>query len=280
MAKNIISGNLITHQCVILDYCLEATIKSVMDFCDDLYINDGNSSDGTLDILYSLQKEYGKDRIKIYVRDWRHNRRMWTDEKNFILDKVQNDAYILCIDADEVIHEMDMPLILEKVEENKPSMAFDVIHFYGRPTHYIEGPAWYKRHTRLWRKSTGIRLVHRDRGCADDVLWPDGGPAHLMRYVNSGARLYHYGNCRDPKALGMKAKKADDLYQYSDNYVGGKIAEPRSFTYAFDVVGAKKFEGTHPKYIKEWYERHKNQATEYIANNDKVNKLWCFEGDN
>lgn len=271
-----ISAHLITHQCMVLDYCVEATIRCMMDLCDDIYINDGNSTDGTLDLLYSLQNEYGKDRINLWVRNWHHTRRMWTDEKNFILDKIPMDAYVLAIDADEVLHERDFHLIKSAVNNNIKASSFNVIHFYGRPTHYIQGPMWYRSHTRLWHRSTGIRLVHRERGCADDVLWPDGSPAHLERHTCCGARIYHYGNCRHPRALGMKSKKADDLYRSSVNYVGGKLASPRSFTYAFDTVGVIEFKDTHPKYISEWYESHKDQPTSYNANDGEINKLWCF----
>jgi hypothetical protein len=105
-------------------------------------------------------------------------------------------------------------------------------------------------------------------------------PAHLSRKKNSNAVLYHYGNCRDPKALGMKAKKADDLYQNSSAYVGGLLAEPRSFTYAFEKIKTNRFEFSHPKYIKDWYELHKNQPTKYDAGDNDENKLWCFEEDN
>ena len=274
----IISAHMITHQCITLDFCFEATIRSMLDFCDDIYINDGKSTDGTLDVLYSLQNEYGKDRVKIFERHWRHDRQMWTEEKNFILDKVPIDAYIFCIDADEVIHEEDMSYIKEMVADEIPSIAFRTIHFYGRPTHYIEGPHWYKQHTRLWHRATGIRIVHKKGGCADDVLWPNGAPAHLFNYKLCKARIFHYGNCRDPKALGRKAKKADDLYQNSNDYLDETIADPRSFTYLFDKVPVIKFSGTHPKYVKDWYEQHKDQPTSYDAGDGQFNRLWCFEG--
>lgn len=272
-----ISAHMITHQAVILDYCFEATVRCMMDLCDDIYINDGKSTDGTLDILYSLQREYGKDRIKIWEREWSHNRHMWTDEKNFILDKIPTDAYVLAIDADELFHEKDFSMIRDCVAANFAAISFPVIHFYGRPTHYIEGPVWYKKHTRLWHRSTGIRLIHRERGCADDVVWPDGFPAHVGRNTQCNAALYHYGNCRDPKALGRKSKKADDLYQYSKEYESGKLADPRPFTYAFDKVGAKVFDGQHPKYISDWYDKHKDQTTFYKEGDSKENKLWCFD---
>lgn len=275
-----LTAHLITHQCVTLDYCFESTIHSMMDLCDDIYINDGSSTDGTLDILYKLQEQYGKDRIKIFARNWLHNRRMWADEKNFLLDKIPKDNYVICIDADEVIHEDDMDLINISIKRGIAVLSFDMIHFYGRPTHYIEGPAWYKQHTRLFHNSLGIRLLHIDKGCADDLVWPDNYPAHMGRNFNPGAKIFHYGNCRDPKALGMKSKKADDLYQYSNEYSNeysnGNLASPRSFTYDFDNVKTKLFNGIHPKYVKEWVDQHKNQDTFFNANDNNVNKLWCF----
>lgn len=276
MDSSVISAHMITHQCLILDYCLEASIRSVMDFCDDLYINDGKSSDGTLDILYSLQSEYGSERIKIFERDWLHNREMWTRERNFLIEKIPAPNYIACIDSDEVIHEKDMSKIKTAVSAKIPAISFHVIHFYGRPTHYIEGPVWYKQHTRIWLKSTGIKWIHRAGGCADDLLWPDNSPAHLVRNKNCGAVIYHYGNCRNPRALGMKSKKADDLYQNSEEYLNGLLAQARSFNYAFDTIPTKEFKYTHPKYIEDWYEVHKNQDTSYDAGDDENNKLWCF----
>jgi hypothetical protein len=76
----------------------------------------------------------------------------------------------------------------------------------------------------------------------------------------------------------MKAKKADDLYQNSKDYIDGSIAEPRSFTYLFDKIKTKEFKDTHPKYIKHWYETHKNQSTFFDAGDGENNTLWCFEG--
>jgi len=276
MGGNHIIAHTLSHQSMILDYCLEASIRSAMDLCDEVWINEGGSDDGTLFLLAALQEEYG-NRLQVFTREWSHTRRMWTDERNFLIDNTPDDAYILCIDADEVLHENDIPKIKQATNMNCPAISFDMIHFYARPNYYIEGPVWYKAHTRLWHKKTGIRLVHRDKGCADDVLWPNGLPAHWAGFAKPGVKLYHYGNCRDPKALGRKSKKADDLYQYSSAYKGGLIAEPRSFDYSFETSGAKPFLGAHPKYVRKWVELHENQPTSYIEGTGKVSKLWCFE---
>ena len=277
MGKSIVSAFLISHQCLFLDFPIEAAIRSAAGFCEYIYINDGKSYDGTLDLLYSLQREYGKGRIKIFERDWEHTRKYWAEQKNFLIDKIHNDHYVFCLDADEVIHEKDISTLITLILADYNAISFPFIHFYGRPTHYIIGSSWYKRHTRLWKKSTGIRLLHKGGCCADDVVWPDKYPAHLGRCFNSEVPIYHYGNCRNPKAMGIKSKKADDLYQNSKDYINGSLPENRSFDYGFENLKLNEFKHSHPKYIESWYEKHKNQPTKYRVEDEKYNKLWCFK---
>jgi hypothetical protein len=260
---SIISAFMITYQCVILDFTLEATIRCCLDLCDYMYVNDGKSTDGTLDILYTLQREYGKDRLIIFERDWEHSRVFWTDQKNFLIDLIPNDYYLLAIDADEVFHEKDFVHIRMLSDNGYKAISFPVIHFYGRPTYYINGPGWYMSHTRWWRKDSGIKLFHGIGGCADDVVWPNHVSAHVFGHYRSQAALYHYGNCRHPRALGLKTKKADDLYANSDRYLDGSLPAYVAFDYEFDKQPVKLFKGTHPKYIKEWFESHKDQCMVY-----------------
>jgi glycosyltransferase involved in cell wall biosynthesis len=275
----VISAFTTTYQCNIMDYPLEAVVRCSMDLCDDIYINDGGSTDGTLDLLYSLRNEYGSDRIRLYETKWPHDRNFWALPKNYLLDLIPKDNYILCLDADDLIHEKDFDAIRDFVKGmGNSAMSFRFIHFYGRPTHYIEGSVWYKFQTRIWKSSSGIRYINRPRGCADDLVWPDGRLAHIQGCGVSNIYMYHYGNCRDPKALGMKARRADDLYQSSEKYKDGTFPKPLSFDYAFDKTPLKLFNGSHPKYIKDWYESHKNQPTTYINNPEEpVDKLWCFK---
>jgi glycosyltransferase involved in cell wall biosynthesis len=264
MDKSVVSANFITYQCLTLDYPFEATFRCCMDFCDYLYINDGGSTDGTLDILHSLRDEYGKDRVKLFVREWTHDRRFWTDQKNFLIEQAPDDHYILCMDVDEVMHEKDIDKFRQLVDEGHQALSFPFIHFYGKPTHYSKNPNWYKRHTRMWKKSTGIKLVHRPGGCADDVLWPNGQPAHFSKYKDTGILFYHYSWCRHPKAFAMKQRKADAIYQNSLDYVDGSLPETRSFDYNFDPSQLGHFKDSHPKYVAKWYMEHKNQPTKYV----------------
>jgi len=238
-----------------------------MDFCDNVYVNDGRSTDGTLDILYTLQNEYGKDRVIIVEKDWNHDRAFWADERNYLLNIIPKRNFVLNLGADECIHENDYNKILSSLSRlsNKKTLQFWVKHFYGLPSYVISGPLWSKVLTKVWRNDTGIRYYNRPGGCADDPLWPDKSPVHFIRCINNGATAYHYGHCRHPKAVGMKNVKADALYKNSTEFKDGSLPQIKSYDYKLDEFvtngGVYPFQGTHPKHMKKWVEVHANQPT-------------------
>jgi len=262
-----LSGVFITYQCVRLDYCLEAAIRSCMDFCDDVYINDGRSKDGTLDILYRLQVEYGKDRVRIIEKDWNHDRAFWADERNYLLDIIPKKNFVLNLGADECIHEDDYNKILAMLPrlENKSALQYLVKHFYGLPSYTISGPNWSRVLTKTWRNDTGIRYYNRPKGCADDPLWPNKTPVHFVRCLSSGATVYHYGHCRHPKAVGTKNVKADALYKNSAEFKDGSLPKIKSYDYKLDLFikngGVQPFSGFHSKHMERWVAAHANQST-------------------
>ena len=260
------AGIIITYQCLIQDYPVEASIVSMLDIVDTVYVNDGKSSDGTLDILYKIQSKYGKDRLVVIEKQWVHDRQFWTRERNYILDNYVKEDWVLSLDADEVLHEEELPELADIMRNSEVnSVSFNVTHFYGTPDYIITGPVWYTRHTQLWRISTGIRWVHRPGGCADDILWPDMALAHFSRYTPTNATLYHYGHCRSPRAMGLKMRRADDLYQNSTSYINGSLAEETSWKYDLNRDGVLSFNGCHPKYVCDWVAQHRNQELEFIV---------------
>lgn len=107
-----ISGYTTTYNCVERGYPFAASIRSLFQFCDEVCVADGGSSDGTLDILSSLQAEFNKDRerlkVKIIQRDWDHPR-------HAVFDGLQKaEARKMCtgdfcwqMDSDEIVHEID-----------------------------------------------------------------------------------------------------------------------------------------------------------------------------
>jgi len=267
----IIAGVFITYQCIFLDYPLEAALRSALNLCDYVAVNDGGSKDGTLDLIYALQHEYGKDRVNIFSRRWVHDRGFWARERNFVLDHIPQDHYVFNLAADECIHENDVVKIKETVAQlGDRGLRFILVHFYGRPDYVISGTHWAKVLTKLWRNDLGIRYYNITGGCADDPLWPDKSPVHFSRVYASNLRVYHYGHCRTPKALAIKNEKAHSLYRGEQFYSDGSFPVIISFDYQLeryingyngDIV--TKFNDTHPKYIRGWYKEHENQKLFY-----------------
>lgn len=276
MGDVIISANFITYQCIKLDYNIEAAIRSCMDLCNDVYVNDGGSKDGTLDLMYSLQKEYGKDRLKLFERKWTHDRGFWARERNFNIDQMPKETYVFNIAADECVHENDMPKIRNIVADLKGrSLRFIPLHFYGLPKYVIEGPHWAKVLSKIWQISTGARYYNIPNGCADDPLWIDKRSVHFFNCYATNIPIYHYGHCRNPKAVAMKNEKAHSLYRGEDKYHDGSFPIIESFDYEIEkymkpisLDKIRLFGGTHPKYMKDWCELHNSQSTKYIG--DKI----------
>lgn len=264
-----LSGVYILYQGIKLDYCFEESIRASLDLCDDVYINDGGSTDGTRDVLASLENEYGKNRIKIYDRKWVHDRGFWANERNFLLDKIPNNNYVLNLGADECLHEKDFKSIRNVLYSlgSEKALQYYVMHFYGLPTYYIQGPAWSKVLTKTWCNDTGIKYINRPGGCADDPLWPNGRPVHFANCINIGVIAYHYGHCRHPKAVETKNQKAHSLYRGESKYVDGSFPEIKKYDYQLEryikTGGARLFTSSHPKYMKMWVENHKNQSTKW-----------------
>lgn len=261
-----LSAVYILYQGLTLDYCFEESIRASLDLCDEVYINEGGSKDGTREVLAALEGEYSKDRLKIYDRLWQHDRGFWARERNFLLDKINPNDYVINLGADECLHEADFDGIRSSLSEIK-ALQFYPVHFYGRPKYHIQGSGWSKVLTKAWINKAGIRYVNRPGGCADDPIWPNGQPVHFSNCINKGHVVYHYGHCRDPKAAGGRQAKADSFYRNEDTYADGSIPTV-NFDYKLeDKIASgevKTFPYSHPKYMEEWVEKHKNQETRWL----------------
>ena len=270
MGENItLSAVYITYQCIRLDYCFKESMEASLDLCDKVFVNDGKSTDGTRDILYTLQQKYGKDRFILIERDWKHDRAFWAEERNYLLDIIPKNDYVINLGADECLHENNFTTIrgtLPQLSNNK-ALQFMAVHFYGQPSYVISGPNWARVLTKLWRNDTGIRYINRQGGCADDPLWPNGTPVHFCNCINKKVPVLHYGHCRSPKAVGMKNRKADDLYAGRADYSDGHLPTIQKYDYRLEhfiqTGGVKKFSGTHPKYMEPWVRAHKDQKTSW-----------------
>lgn len=146
--KPSISGYTTTYNAVKQLYPFEQCIASMLQFCDEVCVVDGGSTDGTWERLEQLafdnmnvarngDVDLGKLKIKQVKRDW-------SSKRHPVFDGMQKaEARAMCtkdfcwqMDSDEIVHEDDAPRILE-LARNMPKgadiVALPVIEYWGGP---------------------------------------------------------------------------------------------------------------------------------------------------
>ena len=161
-----ISGYTTTKDCIEQDYPFEASIKSLLGFCDEVVVVDGGSTDGTWERLQELAESNENLVVHQQARDW--------DSKRFaVFDGAQKAlARSMCTkkfcwqqDSDEVVHEQDYGKIIDLVR-NFPAgvelLALPVVEYWG-------GPEKVRMDINPWKWRLSRNLPHITHGIPDDL---------------------------------------------------------------------------------------------------------------
>lgn len=251
------------HNVFLMDYPLEASIRSALEFCDEVCISVGASEDNTFGLIQSLRYEF-QERIKfqtdtyIFDREWQVRAWDWAAA----LTKCD---WRFLIDADEVIHEQDAPKLKKLLVETKANLVnLRMIHFYGTPSLYVQKGDFYQRHTRIGRRSVNFRLrnfrtdANRAPVC-DPVATINGREirAHLTGFQSIDIPLYHYGWCRLRKAMGARRIKGRAWYRNDPTYYAGEMP-PEEVCAKFKYPPPERrptlapFKGQHSRFLTSW----------------------------
>lgn len=243
-----------------LDYPFEASIRSALEVADEIFVNEGNSSDGTKDILVSLQKEFGKDVVRFESRDWLHDRGWQQRERNYAIEQAKGD-WILILDADDVFHEKDASVVRSLADTPYLNFIdFKVLHFYGLPSHVNGNLSWYNHHVRMGRKAVNYKFRNTPGGsCCDISAGKPLQPVHGRQgpdIAYSNVAIHHYGWCRDARVMGIKYEKFKGWYSNDKKYFDGYLDEEVPFDYQFERFKNRliEFKGTHPKHFHRWWD--------------------------
>lgn len=254
MNKPRISGFTFIKNGLTLGYPILESIQSIQSLCDEVIINVGfdrpelTQDDGTYEYLrdHLPQSKY------IFLKNY------WDPEVQkggLILSQQTNLALTKCrgsfcqyIQGDEVIHENDLPLIEQGVQEMEKrkeieGLAFNYLHFHGNVDVIKHTRNIYRREVRLIRHESDI-VSHGD---AQGFRHRSGEKIKAMK---TSARIFHYGWARAEKVMEKKIKVMDKLYH-------GKNFEAQDFQYK-RIWGLQKFSDSHPLVMKEWIEKNKN----------------------
>lgn len=195
--KATISGYTTTLNCIKQEYPFQQCIKSMLEFCDEVCVVDGGSTDGTYDVLTTLAESEPRLKVKQVKRDWSHPRFA-------VFDGMQKaEARAMCtkefcwqMDSDEVVHEDDALKIADvcrAMPKDADVLSLPVIEYWGGPEKVrLDIQPWKWRLSRNKPNIThGIPSELRKSDSAGDLYAAEGTDGCDMIDKETGERLPH-----------------------------------------------------------------------------------------
>lgn len=179
-----VSGYTTTYNCISQKYPFEQSIKSMMQFCKEVCVVDGGSTDGTIERLQQLCNEFNVDeerlKVKVIERDWSHPR-------HAVFDGMQKAAaremctkkFCWQLDSDEIVHEDDYDKIIDickKMPRGIDLVSLPVVEYWG-------GEEKVRLDIQPWKWRLSRNLPHITHGI----------PKHLRKTDSAGNACAHPG---------------------------------------------------------------------------------------
>jgi len=231
-----------------LGYPFVESIRSILPLVDEFVIALGPCDDDTEKMVRAI----GDAKIRIIPTQWNERLRPDYSVKGFVYGQQKSIALFNCtgdwafyLEADEVLHESELPKIraaMEKhlADERVEALAFDYLHFYGNANTLAWSPGWYRSEVRIIRNTIPA--------WSSEALFFNVVTGHKKsrypRAAHTGASIYHYGWVRSEAQMNLKSAS---VQKYWD------AAKPWQADYAkIDAAVLKLFTGTHPAAVRGW----------------------------
>jgi glycosyltransferase involved in cell wall biosynthesis len=249
-----VSGFTFVRNGVKYDFPVVEAIRSILPIVDEFVVNVGKSEDDTLGLIRSM----GDPKVRIIENVWDEAKQkdgvVFREQTDLALDACTGD-WAFYLQADEVVHEEELPRIRALMEENLDrtqilGLHFRYLHFYG--DYATLNPWFYRKEIRAIRNNGKVRSIGDAVGfyCTDDPVvknLKDGAPD---RYVKTGCHIYHYGWVKNPRTMLEKKIFQESRHHGSDSEMVRSLAAQKEWQFAnFDIM--KDFRGTHPAVMRE-----------------------------
>ena len=238
-----ISGFTIVRNATLLDFPLEASVRSLLPVVAELVINVGASEDDTLERVRAI----GDSRIRVLESTWDRTRgpAMLADETARAMAACRA-AWGIYIQADEVFAEGGAERVQSAIarwndDARVEGILVDYRHFYGGFDTVASNRTWYRREVRAIRLDPALG-IHPYR----DAQGFRAGPGdRRIRAVASGAVMHHYGWARPIEAL--LTKRVEDAIMDPAR----RALDPARPLLPW-IPGLKPFKDPHPAVAQRW----------------------------
>lgn len=240
-----VSGFSFVRNAISNGYPLRESICSLLPLVDEYVIAVGDSDDETLNVIQSLNSP----KIRVVKTMWNEH----MTDRGFVYGQQKMIAQYNCtgdwlfyLEADEVLHEEDLPLIHRRLVSHHDNpqveaLYFNFLHFYGSPS--FLGVAGYRQAPRVIKSS--VRSIAPD-GLFFVVL-DENKKGRYPFAASAGCEIYHYGHCRKIAYTNKKLSEVGRFWGHSHT--------PRSGYEYISRYEIKKFDGMHPLIMKDWLEK-------------------------
>ena len=241
-----VSGFSIVRNAVKYNYPVLESIESILPICDEFIINIGDSEDDTRELIRSILNP----KIKIIERRWDMSagKEVLSYETNVALKACRGD-WAFYLQADELIHEDDLPLLkrcMEKYayEKEVETLRFKWLHFYGSYFRYRIDNGWFQKQDRIIKNNEQVESF----GDAFGFKRKDNQP---LKRKNTDCLLYHYGWVHSEEVMASRRKNAQAIGFASH----GISLDESGYSYG-DLNRFPIYWGTHPRVMEKRIGEH------------------------
>lgn len=266
MKKNMtISGFTMVKNATKLYYPVKASIRSILPIVDEFVValGDCDPDDQTREEIESI----GSPKIRIIDTTWdlvTYPNGMENAHQTDIAKEACTGDWLFYLQADEVVHEQDLPEIVQackkwREDENVEGMLFNYLHFWGDYRHYQHCHGWYPNEIRIIRNRKDI---HSWESAQSFRRIPDFDYRNYRQQKNTfklqviplKAAIYHYGWVRPPSYMQQKRKALDSIHKKEEEV--RKLYQGQQETFDYGPLNlAATFKGTHPAVMQEWIQK-------------------------
>jgi hypothetical protein len=252
-----VSGFLVVRNAEILDFPVEASIRSILPICDEVVVNVGRSEDRTCDIVRAVVDP----KVRVLETEWDLSRGgALLREETLRAMRACRHPWGVCVQADEVLHEESAPRLRAAIESADPDPRVEGLvvryhHIFGDPETEAVNRRWYRREVRAVRldPALGIEPFRDAQGFRRE-------PGH--RRIPSrltDAEMFHYGWMRSASAL--RSRGAIDRVLYPGRWIppSDQAAVLRWFP------GLRPFHGAHPRVARAWIESRRHDPERVVT---------------
>jgi hypothetical protein len=242
-----ISGFTIVRNITLNDYPALEAILSILPIVDELIVLVGDSQDDTVERIQTLDSSKIKIIHSVWDKSMIEGGSVLAAETNKAKNFLSPDSdWLLYIQADEILHEKDYPVILEaaSLHLNNPrveGLLFNYLHFYASYNYIGDSRTWYHQEVRMIRNDPRIQSYRDAQGFRKQ--------GKKLRVKAIEACVYHYGWVKSPMKMQEKRKQAALLWQERQD-LRQELQTQELFDYAaFDSLTT--FKGTHPAVMRQ-----------------------------